>query len=103
FRPSAQFKVRGPDWGTTWREGDSLPLSSFYIASVAAGDHAETVNGAWAGAKKLRLGPGTSVLDAPITIVRPNKVVMGLGDPILRADNTATVVVTNSATGKMLS
>src|SRR6202000_2605426 len=96
-------KVRGPDWGTTWREGDSLPLSSFYIASVAAGDNAETMKGGLARGKNLLMGRGTYVLDAPITIVRPNKVVMGLGDPILRADNTATVVVTNSATGTMLS
>ena len=28
---------------------------------------------------------------------------MGLGDPILRADNTATIVVKDSAPGTMLS
>ena len=88
FRPSAQFNVRGPNWSTAWRQGDSLPLSGFYLASVATGDNAETMNAALASGKNLLLGPGTYVLDAPITVARPNQVVMGLGDPILRADNT---------------
>jgi hypothetical protein len=103
FRPSAQFNVRGPDWSTASRQGDSLPLSSFYIATVAAGDNAETMNAALASGKNLLLAPGTYVLDAPLTIARPDKVVMGLGDPILRADNTATLVVKNSAPGTVLS
>ena len=103
FRPSAQFHVRGPNWSTTWRQGDSLPLSSFYLASVAAGDNAETMNAALASGKNLLLGPGTYVLDAPLTVARPNLVVMGLGDPILRADNTATLVVKDSAPGTVLS
>ena len=93
FRPSAQSNVRGPNWSTAARQGDSLPLSSFYIATVAAGDDAETMNAALASGKNLLLGPGTYVLDAPLTIAKPDKVVMGLGDPILRADNTATLVV----------
>ena len=65
FRPSAQFNVRGPNWSTAWRQGDSLPLSGFYLASVAAGDNAETMNAALASGKNLLLGPGTYVLDAP--------------------------------------
>ena len=61
------------------------------------------MNAALASGKNLLLGPGTYVLDAPITVARPNKVVMGLGDPILRADNTATLVVKDSAPGTVLS
>jgi hypothetical protein len=78
-------------------------LSSFYVASVAAGDNAETMNAALASGKNLLLGPGTYVLDTPITVARPNRVVMGLGDPILRADDTATLVVKDSAPGTVLS
>jgi hypothetical protein len=48
------------------------------------------MNAALASGKNLLLGPGTYVLDAPLTIAKPDKVVMGLGDPVLRADNTAT-------------
>ena len=103
FSPSARFNVRGPDWSTVPSQGDSLSLSSFYVATVAAGDNAETMNAALASGKNLLIGPGTYVLDAPLTIGRPDKVVMGLGDPILRADNTATIVVKNSAPGTVLS
>jgi hypothetical protein len=103
FRPSAQFNVRGPNWRTAGRQGDSLPLSSFYIATVATGDNAETMNAALASGRNLLLSPGTYVLDGPLTIVKPDKVVMGLGDPTLRADNTATLVVKNSARDTVLS
>src|ERR1700744_5948265 len=64
FRPSAQFNVRGPNWSTAAWQGDSLPLSSFYIATVAAGDNAETMNAALASGKNLLLGPGANGLDA---------------------------------------
>src|SRR3954447_24482657 len=88
FRPSAQFDVRGPNWSTAANQGDALPLSSFYLATAAT-DTATTLNAALASGKNLLLGPGTYVLDAPITVALPDKVVMGLGDPILRADNTS--------------
>ena len=87
------------------RQGDSLPLSSFYIATVAPRRTTTrtTMNAALASGKNLLLDPGTYVLDAPLTVAKPDKVVMGLGDPILRADNTATLVVKNSAPGTVLS
>jgi hypothetical protein len=103
FRPSAQFNVRGPNWSTAGSQGVSLPLGSFYLATVAAGDNAETMNAALARGKNLLLGPGTYVQDAPVTLTRPDKVVMGLGDPILRADNSSTLVVKDSAPGTVLS
>ena len=28
FRPSAQFNVRGPNWSTVARQGDSLPRAA---------------------------------------------------------------------------
>ena len=101
FRPSVQFNVRGPNWSTDAWQGDSLSLSSFYVATVAAGDNAETMNAALKNGKNLLIGPGTYVLDEPITVSQPNRVIMGLGDPILRADNTATIFVKDSATGTL--
>ena len=103
FRPSAQFNVRGPNWATDSTQGDSLPLSSFYIATTAAADNAETMNAALAAGKNLLVGPGTYDLDEPITIFAPDTVMMGLGDPILEADDSATIVVTDSAGGTVLS
>jgi hypothetical protein len=102
FRPSAQFDVRGPNWSTAAGQGDSLPLSSFYLATAAT-DTATTMNAALASGKDLIMGPGTYVLDAPITVTHPDTVVMGLGDPILRADDTSTLVVEDSAAGSVLS
>ncbi|MCW2982446.1 MAG: hypothetical protein JWR63_16 [Conexibacter sp.] len=103
FRPSAQFDVRGPNWSVAASQGASLPLSSFSIATVAGADNATTMNAALASGKNLLIGPGTYVLDAPITVTRPDTVVMGLGDPILRADNTSTLVVKDSAPGTVIS
>jgi hypothetical protein len=102
FRPSAQFDVRGPNWSTQASQGDVLPLSSFYLATAGT-DTAATLNAALASGKDLILGPGTYVLDAPLTVALPNKVVLGLGDPILRADNTSTLVVKDSAPGSVLA
>ena len=99
FRPSAQFDVRGPNWDQAG-QGDSLPLSSFYIANPA--DTAATINAQLTAGKHILLNPGTYVLDAPVTVAQPDKVVFGLGDPILRANNTATIVVKDSAPGTVL-
>src|SRR4051794_17559511 len=107
FRPSAQFDLRGPNWDQAG-QGDSLALSSFYVAnpptpaSSATPDTAATINAQLAAGKNVILNPGTYVLDAPLTVAQPDKVIFGLGDPILRADNTATVVVKDSAPGTVL-
>jgi hypothetical protein len=103
FRPSAQFDVRGPNWSVAANQGDSLPLSGFYVATVAGADDATTMNAALASGKDLIMGPGTYVLDAPITVTDPDTVVMGLGDAILRADDTSTLVVKDSAAGSVFS
>jgi hypothetical protein len=103
FRPSAQFDVRGPDWSIAADKGDSLPLSSFHIATIAAGDTATTMNDALASGKNLLIGPGTFVLDAPITVTHPDQVIFGLGNTILRADDTSTIVVKDSAPGAVLA
>src|SRR4051794_966499 len=107
FRPSAQFDVRGPNWDQSG-QGDSLPLSAFYIAnpttpaSSATPDTAATINAQLAAGKHIILNPGTYVLNAPLTVASPDKVIFGLGDPILRADNTATIIVKDSAPGTVL-
>lgn len=103
YRPSAQFDVRGPNWSTDASQGDSLPLSSFYVATIAGADDAATMNAALASGKNLIVGPGTYPLDAPVTVSKPDSVVLGLGDPILRSDNTSTLVVKDSAAGSVLA
>jgi hypothetical protein len=102
FSPSAQFDVRGPNWSTAAAQGASLPLSGFYLAT-AASDNATTMNAALASGRNLIMGPGTYVLDAPLTVTHPDTVVLGLGDPILRSDNTSTLVVKDSGAGSVLA
>jgi len=102
FSPSVQHDVRGADWGTDSRQGTSLPLSKFYLATAAV-DDATTMNAALAAGKNLIVGPGTYALSAPITIARSNRIVLGLGDPVLESDNTSTLIVKDSATGTVIA
>jgi hypothetical protein len=108
FSPSAQFNVRGPNWGLAG-QGTSLPLSSFYIANPTTPtttgvtpDTATMINTQLSAGKNIILNPGTYVLDGPLTVTHPDQVIFGLGDGILRADNTATIVVKDSAPGTVL-
>jgi hypothetical protein len=102
FNPSVQHNVRGANWSTNLYQGASLPLSAFYIATATV-DNATTLNAALAAGRDLIVGPGTYTLNAPITIAGANKVVLGLGDPILESDNTSTLVVKDSAIGTVVA
>ena len=70
FSPSVQHNVRGPrvehERGA---KGEVLPLSDFHIATAAV-DTAASMNKALSHGKDLLVGPGTYVLDRPITIAR---------------------------------
>jgi hypothetical protein len=81
FVPSAQTSTSGTTWSSGPTPGASLPLGSFYIAQP--GDSAETINSAVQGGKNLLLTPGVYQLTQPITINRPDTVVLGLGFPTL--------------------
>ena len=102
FSPSVQHNVRGPQWNIKPGQGKVLPLNDFYIATSAI-DSAVTMNKALSRGKDLLVGPGTYLLDRPLTIALPHKVVLGLGDPTLRSDNTSTIVVKNSAPGTVIA
>lgn len=102
FSPSVQHDVRGADWRTDSRQGVSLPLSRFHIATAAV-DDAVSMNAALRAGKDLIVGPGTYSLTAPITIGRPNMVVLGLGDPVLESDTTSTLVVKDCAVGAVVA
>ena len=102
FSPSVQHNVRGPQWSTKPRQGEVLPLTDFHIATSAV-DTAASMNKALARGQDLLVGPGTYLLDRPITIALPHQVVLGLGDPTLRSDNTSTIVVKDSAPGTIVA
>lgn len=102
FSPSVQHNVRGPQWSTKPSQGEVLPLTDFHIATSAV-DTAASMNKTLSRGQDLLVGPGTYLLDRPITIALPHKVVLGLGDPTLRSDNTSTIVVKNSAPGTVVA
>ena len=81
--------------GTTWSgkiAGQSMPISRFFIAKPT--DSAATINAALSTGQNLILTPGVYSLDQPISVTRPNTVVLGLGLPTLvPSGGTAALLV----------
>jgi len=79
FVPALRTNAGG---GVTWASGapagESIPIDQFYIAQAAT-DNSATINAALAQGKNLLLTPGIYSLSAPIQVVRPNTVVLGIG------------------------
>ena len=90
FLPKLRTDAKGPSWGSGTPQGESLPLSAFYVAKE--GDTAATINSALAEGLHLLLTPGIYHLDAPVEITRKGTVVLGLGYPTLVPDGGATAV-----------
>ncbi len=78
FVPSTRRNSVGPSWTAG---GRSLPLSSFFVATPSTS--ILTINAALLTGKNLLLTPGVYKLALPITVLRPNTVVLGLGLPTL--------------------
>ncbi|NNM67004.1 MAG: hypothetical protein HKM06_03205 [Spirochaetales bacterium] len=81
FVPGVRSNSTGPDWKSGTPVGTSVSLNDFYITQV--GDTAEKINAQLALGKDLLITPGIYYLDQPITLVRPDTVVLGLGVPTL--------------------
>ncbi len=88
--------------GITWRggstPGESIPLSRFYIAHAGV-DSAATINRQLAAGRDLLLTPGIYDLHAPLRVLRPNTVVLGLGFATLRPVNGTAAMETADADG----
>jgi hypothetical protein len=96
FVPATQTSSSGPSWASGTEAGTSLPLSSFFIATP--GTPVAAINVALLAGKNLVLTPGVYNLSAPITVTRPDTVVLGLGFATLvpSRGNAALVVVPNT-------
>jgi hypothetical protein len=101
FVPSAQTSTSGTTWSSGPTPGASLPLASFYVAQP--GDSAETINSAVQRGKNLLLTPGIYQLAQPITIDRPDTVVLGLGFPTLVPTHGHPALTTQNAKGIEIS
>ena len=104
---AGEFSVRVPAFqsdsaGTTWRRGEtpgeSIPIANFYIARPDV-DTSETINAQLERGKDLILTPGIYELSAPIRVIRPHTVVLGLGFATLRPVKGTAAMTTADADG----
>jgi hypothetical protein len=96
FVPAVQANSSGPSWVSGSEAGKSLPLSSFFIATPST--PVAAINMALLAGKNLVLTPGVYNLPAPITVARPDTVVLGLGFATLvpSRGNAALVALPNT-------
>ena len=108
---SGNYSVRVPalrsdSSGITWRAGStpgrSIPINRFYIARPDV-DTAATINAQLARGKDLLLTPGIYDLSAPIRVIRPDTVVLGLGFATLRPTNGTAAMTTADADGIIIA
>ena len=96
FVPAATSNSDGTSWASGTEAGNSLPLSSFFIANPAT--PVPLINLALALGKNLVLTPGVYNLSQPIVVSRPDTVVLGQGFATLvpQRGNAALVVLPNT-------
>jgi len=94
FVPALQKNSSGTTWGSGPAAGSSIPIADFFIAKPT--DSALAINLALALGKNLILTPGIYQLNAPIVVLRPDTVVLGLGMPTLVPQHgNASMVILN--------
>ncbi len=93
FVPALRNNTQGISWQETRPQGESVPLTKFYVAKAAT-DTAATINAALGKGKHLLLTPGIYRLDKPLQITLPNTIVLGLGIATLQpvAGNAAMTI-----------
>jgi hypothetical protein len=101
FVPSAQSNSSGTTWANGQTPGSSIPIRKFYVASPA--DTAATINAALGSGRDLILTPGVYHLDEPISVTRPDSVVVGLGFPTLIPTQGNAAMTTANAKGILIS
>ncbi len=77
FAPAALRNSRGTSWATGSEAGRSIPIQQFFIAQPST--PVRDINLALALGKNLILTPGVYKYNDPITVFRPDTVVLGLG------------------------
>ncbi|QIJ66252.1 discoidin domain-containing protein [Streptomyces sp. JB150] len=90
FAPAKRTNARGTTWASGTPQGQSIPLSRFYV--VKPGATATTINQALAQGLHLLFTPGVYHVDRTIEITRPDTIVLGLGLATLIPDNGVTAM-----------
>lgn len=100
FVPAKRTNARGVSWTGT-PQGDSIPLSQFYV--VKPGATAQTINAAVQQGLHLLFTPGVYHVDRTIDIDRANTVVLGLGLATIIPDNGVTAIKVGDVDGVKLA
>jgi hypothetical protein len=101
FVPAVRTNSSGPSWAGGAEAGESLPLSAFFVASPATS--AAAINQALASGRNLVLTPGVYDLSEPITVSRPDTVVLGQGFATLVPQRGGVALTVASAVGVKVS
>jgi hypothetical protein len=101
FVPAAASKTSGTTWQNGSTPGESLPLSSFYLAKPA--DSVATINAQLSQGKNLLLTPGVYDVNASIVINRSDTVVLGMGIATLTAVNGAVPLAIGDVKGVVVA
>ncbi|MER6345832.1 discoidin domain-containing protein [Streptomyces sp. NPDC001595] len=90
FAPAKRTNARGTSWANGTPQGESIPLSRFYV--VKPGATAATINAAVDQGLHLLFTPGVYHVDRTIDIDRANTIVLGLGLATIIPDNGVTAM-----------
>ncbi|MDT9682874.1 discoidin domain-containing protein [Streptomyces sp. TRM76323] len=90
FAPAKRTNARGTTWANGAPQGESIPLSRFYV--VKPGTTASTMNAALAQGLHLLFTPGVYHVDRTINVDRANTIVLGLGLATIIPDNGVTAM-----------
>jgi hypothetical protein len=101
FAPSAQTDTAGTTWSGGPTPGTSIPIAKFFVASPS--DSAAAMNKALSRGMNLLLTPGIYHVDQPISVTRPDTVILGLGFPTIVPDGGVMAMTTASAKGILIS
>ncbi|WP_329112360.1 discoidin domain-containing protein [Streptomyces sp. NBC_01353] len=90
FAPAKRTNARGVSWANGTPQGESIPLSRFYV--VKPGATAATINAALTQGLHLLFTPGVYHVDRTINVDRPGTIVLGLGLATIIPDNGVTAM-----------
>ncbi|WP_374214411.1 discoidin domain-containing protein [Streptomyces sp. Je 1-79] len=101
FAPAKRVNARGTSWANGTPQGESVPLSRFYV--VKPGATAATINQALAQGLHLLFTPGVYHVDQTINVNRANTIVLGLGLATIIPDNGVTAMKVADVDGVRLA
>lgn len=101
FAPAKRVNARGTSWANGAPQGESIPLSQFYV--IKPGATAATINQALSQGLHLLFTPGVYHVDQTINVNRANTIVLGLGLATIIPDNGVTAMKVADVDGVRLA